>query len=969
MLFCFLFLQGAWTQQMTVNGKVTDSENAEAVIGANITIKGSTSGVITDLDGNYSINTKKGDVLVFSYIGYKTQEVSVETQTVIDVSLEADISELDEIVVVGYGTQKKSDLTGAVASISAERLSEKPNTNFRQALQGSIPGVVVNINSAGAEQNDISLIIRGRNSITASNSPLIIYDGVPYAGSISDINPNDIKSINVLKDASSTAIYGSRGSNGVIIIETKKGTSSKPTISYSTYVGINEIANIPEVYDGPGFAKFKEEREPGEITPSEMDVLEAGTAVDWLDLATRSALKQEHNLSVAGAAKNMNYYVSLGYQDVEGVAINDDFERITLRANLTFDINDYIKFGTSTQLSRIDRSGLAPSFGSEAAGAFFTNPLTTAFDENGDLTLFPWPEEEFFTNPLAPTLAINDDLSRKVFTANYLEFRIPFIQGLSYKLNTGIEYSDRDARTYWGRNTARGANVNGEAIVSNTVEENYLIEHILNYRKTFGNHTLEFTGLYSAQQIKFERHTTTGKDFPNDLLTYFQINLARLPKEADQVFDQETLISQMGRLNYNFKGKYFANFTVRRDGYTGFGDNNKYGVFPSVGLGWTISKEPFFPKNGLINTLKLRLTYGENGNQAIGSVDNLARLNELSYLEGETTAPGFIPSRLANNNLSWESTATFNLGVDLGLLDDRFQINLNAYKTNNKDLLLEKLIPSVHGIRRIIDNVAETENQGIELNISGYIVNKRDFKWSANANFTYNQNKIIALQGGGRDDVANNLFIGQPISANYGLQFDGIWQEEDDIASSAQPDAVPGDVRVRDISNPLDDNGNPIIGISANDDRIIQGQRDPITIWGITNTFTYKNFSLNVLVHGVGGVIKRNTLRDVNVFGGVKRNWYVLDFWTPENRSNTFYRNGLDANPFGVRFYEDADFVRVKDITLAYQFRQSNFNLKLYFTGRNLFTFTSWEGLDPELNSQRAIPLQKEYVFGLNFTL
>ena len=972
--FCLLIssliilgLQVLIAQQTTISGKITDSETGEFIVGANIIVKGASRGVTSDFDGNFSISANTSDILVFSYIGFTSQEILIGSNLSINVALVPDVSELDEVILVGYGTQRKKDLTGSVSVISPERLEEKTNTNFRQALQGSLPGITINTNTANAEGNNVGILIRGRNSISASNSPLVVYDGIPYSGSISDINPSDIKSITILKDASSTAIYGSRGSNGVILIETKKGVSSKPIISYSGYSGVNEIAHIPEVYQGQGFAGFKEVREPGELTQTEIDNLMAGKTTNWLDLATRSAQKQEHNISVSGASKNANYYISLGYQDVQGIAINDKFQRATLRTNVSFNINENIKFGTNTQLSYIDRSGLSPSFSSNAAGAYFTNPLTNAYNPDGSLTLYPWPEEQYFTNPLAPTLADNSNINNKIFTANYIEIKTPFIPGLSYKLNTGVEYSNRNERTYWGRDTARGNLVNGEAIVENIVNENFLIEHILNYKKTFGKHNINFTGLYSAQKITYEKHETVGKGFSSDVLTYFQMNLATLPKEVSQSFDQETLISQMGRLNYNFDDKYLATFTLRRDGYTGFGDNNKYGVFPSAGFSWNVSNESFFPENNVVNNLRFRLTYGESGNQDISSVANLARLDDLSYLDGDVTAPGYIPLVLGNNNLTWETTATYNIGIDMGLLNNRFQISLDAYQSESSDLLLNKLIPSVQGIRRIIDNVANTKNFGVEAAISGFIMDTKDFKWSANSNFSYNKNEIVSLQGGDEDDVANRLFIGQPIRINYGLKFDGIWQTGQDTSGSAQPDAIPGDVKV------LDANGDLTI---SSDDRVFLGQRDPKFTWGLTNTFKYKNFSLDVFIHGVEGVTKRNTTRSTNVFGGVQRNTFVQDFWSVENPINSFYRNDgiVRANVHGVQFYESADFVRIKDITLSYKlddslFKLNNIDLKVYLTARNLFTITNWSGLDPELDSQFGAPLQKEFVFGMNIKL
>ncbi len=957
-------------EKIQVSGKVKDIYS-EPLPGATVSELGRTNGIITDLEGNFTLTVASDASIMVSYVGFLSQTIKVSGRTNIEIILKEDVETLSEVVVVGYGSQKKSDLTGSVAVISIDRIDAKPNTNFNQALQGALTGVSVTLNSSGAEQNDMSILIRGRNSIKASNSPLIILDGVPYSGSVSDINTADIKSITVLKDASSTAIYGSRGANGVILIESKKGLTGDPKISYSGYYGITTLGNIPKIYNGQGFAEFKEEREPGELTDSELAVLNSSKSTDWIDLTTQNGIRQEHNLSVSGASDKSKYYISLGYHDAKGVSINDIFRRASLRFNLSYDVTKSLSFGTSTQLTRIDRSGLNPTFGGDH-GAYFMNPLTSAYDEDGNLTIYPWPEDEYFRNPLAPTIAINDDINNKVFTTNYMEWHVPWVEGLSYKINTGVEFGAQERGTYWGRNTAIGFASNGEAEIRNTKTENYLIEHLLNYTKNFGEHSIAFTGLYSAQKTIYSDRETNGVGFPTDVLTYNQMDLA-IGAVTDIDFEQTTLVSQMGRLNYSFKDKYLITATVRRDGFSGFGENNKYGVFPSVALGWNIGNEDFLSVDA-ISSAKVRASFGVNGNQAVGPYDNLARLSSRSYVNGSTTASGFIPSDLANNELSWEQTQTLNIGLDLGVLEDRFQLSIDAYNALTTDLLLDRLIPSVHGITTITQNVGEVRNQGLEFALSGYPINKDVFNWNISGNLSFNRNEIVSLFGKDQDDVGNQLFIGEPIRVNYGYVLNGIWQTDEDPTISAQPSAQPGDVKVKDISNSLDDDGNPILGISADYDRDIQGQRDPKMIWGMENSFTYKNISLYVFIHGVTGITKRNTIKDENVYGGVRRNWFVLDHWTPENASNTFHRNSIDANLFNVAFYENANFARIKDITLSYNFDNSLFGntgingARIYFTGRNLLTITDWGGLDPELNDQFSVPLQKEFVLGLNFS-
>ena len=684
------------TQDRIVTGQVVD-EYDTPMLGVSVIIDGTSIGTSTDFDGNYSITVpENATTLVISFVGYQTQRITLDDQDVYNVKLVPDTALLDEVVVVGYGIQRKSDVTGAIATVSLERLEDKPNTNFTQSLQGSLPGIVINQNVSNAEQEDVEILIRGRNSINAENTPLVILDGIPYTGGLAEINPNDIASINVLKDASSTAIYGSRGANGVILIETKKGVEGKPKVSFSTYIGFNEIANLPKVYSGQGFAAFKETREPGSLSQAEIEVLNTGGSVDYVDLATRTGIRKEYNLSVTGGGPSMNYFVSLGHQDIEGVSIGDDFIRTSLRANLNIDITKHIKFGTATQIAKFDRSGKDAQFSGEQ-GAFFMNPLTTPFDEDGDVTINPNPDDSFFENPLLSTLEENENIGYRIFTSNYLEVGIPWVDGLKFRLNTGVEYETNSDRNYQGRNTLDGLQNGGVALITDQTEENYLLENILTYDKQWGQHSLGATLLYSAQETIEKENETEGTGFPNDLLTFNQMDIA-VNLSSDTDFEATQLISQMARVNYGYDNRYNATLTYRRDGFSGFGRDTRFGDFGSAAVAWNAHNESFFNQDGWLNSLKLRLSYGVNGNQAVGPYDNLARLSNRSFLDGTTTAPGFIPSQLANNILTWETTATANVGVDLGLFDNNIQLSVDAYKSETSDLLLDRRIPSANGI-------------------------------------------------------------------------------------------------------------------------------------------------------------------------------------------------------------------------------------------------------------------------------
>jgi TonB-linked SusC/RagA family outer membrane protein len=965
-------------QVRTITGTVSN-ETGETLPGVNVVIEGTTIGTTTNVNGSYSIDVPaSNNVLVFSYIGMVTKRVPIGNLSVIDVTMEMETIGMDEVVVVGYGTQKKSDITGAVASVGQERLEQIPNTNFAQALQGAIPGVTVSTNSASAEGGNMSIMVRGRNSIEASNTPLIVLDGIPYGGSISEINPDDIESIEVLKDASSAAIYGSRGANGVILVTTKKGTVGKPTINYNGYYGVQEIASLPDIMDGEEFWEFKNTRNPDAITESEQQVYESGEWTDWIDVTTRTGKKQQHTLSLSGGTTKMNYFISGTYLDVEGVAVGDDFQRYTTRFNFEADVADWFALGSNTQLSLADRSGFSPNWSGGTAGAFWMNPLTKAYDEDGKLTIYPWPDDPYWGNPLAGTIAESKDKRYGVFTNNFAVVKVPWIPGLQYKLNTGVDYSIRERASYYGRDTKQGLENGGESDTRHRVDHDYTVENILSYEKEFGVHKIFATALYSYQQSGYEEHRTQAQGFPNDVLTWHQASTANLV-EPSSSFRKETILSQMLRLNYSYDSRYLITLTGRRDGYSGFGTNRKWGTFPSVALGWNMANENFFEDVDFINQLKLRASYGRNGNQAVGPYETLSRLSERSYLYWASTAPGYRPTQLGNPDLGWETTESTNIGIDFGFFEGKLAGSLDAYNSDTYDLLLDRSISPVHGITSITENIGKVNNKGIELMVHSYNFQKPNFTWTTSATMSYMKNEIVSLygyldeDGNEIDDLGNRWFIGQPIRVNYGRVFDGIWQLDDDIENSAQPDAIPGDAKIVDqITVDTDGDGIPDEpdGVINDEDRVIQGQRDPKFLWSLTNTVNYKAFTLTVFVHGVHGNKKSNSLMTDNVWSS-RRNTTLKNWWTEDNPSNDWIGISEDNQTHGAAFIENAGFVRLKDVTLSYDLpnnltsRIGFDQLRIYATGRNLLTITDYNGLDPELNSDRSTPLQKEYLIGL----
>jgi TonB-linked SusC/RagA family outer membrane protein len=952
--------------QSTISGKVTDAASREGLPGVSIVVKGTSNGVNSDLNGNYTITVADPNAtLVFSFIGYKQEEVVLVGKAIVNVQLSLDVTALSEVVVIGYGTQKRSDITGTVASLPKDKLEMTPNLNIAQAIQGSIAGVMIQTTSSGAASEE-SIMIRGRNSIAASNNPLIVLDGIPYGGQIRDINPNNVESIEILKDASSAAIYGSRASSGVILITTKQGVSGKLKVSYDGKYSIQSFANLPDLMTGPEYYDFKMIRYPGAMTQSEKDMYESGKWTNWMDLAFRKGSSQKHDLSVSGGSENTTYFLSFGLLDVKGLALNDNYRNYTTRINIDAKISDWLSIGTRTQLGYDDRSGESPDMND----VFTMEPLIGAFNDDGSQRIKPWPEDPYFGNPLQPLLFDNINKSYQILTNNFVKINFPFIPGLAYNLNTGIRMNLTDNATYKGRDTKEGLDVRGSSETAREIFNNTVIDNILTYKKDFGDHSIFATALYSYEGNKNSANSLIANRFPNDFLSYFAASQAEylLP---EYTYDQTDLISQMLRLNYGYKSKYLLTLTSRRDGFSGFGADTKWGIFPSVAIGWNLDKENFFPWKEIFNEFKLRASYGLNGKQAAGPYSSISSLSIYNIVDRKTTFPGYIPSRLGQANLGWESSKTLNIGLDFGILKNRISGNINIYKTNTSNLLLERSISAVHGINSIIQNIGETQNNGIEISFTSSNIVNGDFKWSTSGNIAFVQNKIVSLgqrdeEGNEIDDVANSWFIDKPIDVNYDYKWIGTWQL-DETEEAAKWNSKPGFVKIMDANGDYQLTGT---------DRQIIGQRDPKLMWGLTNSISYKSFKLDVFVHGVQGVTKDNPYMSDYVWADVRQNTVMKNWWTPENPTNEWIINNLNADMMnGIRpgYYQDASFIRIKDITLSYDFKKSIMDrlgmskLRIYVTGRNQFTFTKWTGLDPELSDQKSsIPLQKEILFGLS---
>ncbi|WP_273277582.1 SusC/RagA family TonB-linked outer membrane protein [Maribacter polysiphoniae] len=970
-LICLFFVLSSlngYSQDKSITGVVT-ADDGVPLPGASIMVKGTTIGTMSDFDGNYTIEASSGTILEFSYMGMETKEVKVGTNTTINVALQSSQIGLEEVVVVGYGVQKKSDVTGSVVSVGKEILESRPRTSVEQMLQGTMAGINISVNASNAEGSSNSLLIRGQNSISASNSPLIIFDGIPYAGNLSEINPKDIGSIEVLKDASASAIYGARGANGVILITSKKGKEGTMSVNYSIATTFNKPINIPRLMDGKTFYETKIDR--GLTTSAvEDEGYESGRDTDWVDLATRTGVTLQHDLSFLGGTDKTNYYVSMSYLDSEGVSIGDDFNRYTLRVNLGHKLLPWLTFNTSTQYGYYDRSGSDANF----SNAFTMNPLGVPFNEDGSRTLETWDDGVYVTNPLEPLTYDNSDKTRRFTSNNNIEVEVPFIKGLSYKLNTGYDYRSRLVQTYRGRDTRTGVSVGGSLDMANEYDEDWIVENIISYKNTFGKHSIFLTGLYSAQSEWSENHDVSAEGFPNDVMSYYQASKASLI-EPTSSYLKKTHLSQMLRANYGFDSRYLLTLTARRDGYSAFGSDSKFGIFPSAAFGWNISNERFLENSRNINNLKLRLSYGESGNEAVSAYSTLPTLSSTNYVDAnDATLFGFYPSRLGDPSLGWETTASFNAGLDFGFFKNRIKGLIDVYSSKTTDLLLSKSISNVNGTGSITQNIGETSNTGIEFQITTANIRNENFKWTTDFNIAHYDTKIenVGLtdeEGKYIDDIDSKWFIGEPISVNYDYVFDGIYQE--DMTDTPQGDVEAGDMRY------LDADGD---GEITTADKQIIGRKIPDFVAGLTNTFQYKNWTFSFFLNMVSGITQSNQLLYTNDID-LRQNRYDVNFWTPENQSNSYPRNDRSAsvNPLSAKFYRSTDYIRLQDISINYKLPAKTLqklnltNLEIFANIKNLYTHTDWIGLDPEFSNsssqQTAVPQTSSLLLGLKIGL
>ncbi|ANH79733.1 SusC/RagA family TonB-linked outer membrane protein [Niabella ginsenosidivorans] len=946
-------------QQAPVKGKVTD-ENKTPLEGVTVTEKGTQNSTVTRADGTFSLTVSSDtSVLVFSAIGYQTLEVAAAAAS--EVTLVKQAQTIDEVVVVGYGSQKKSDLTGSVATISSKNLSEINAPNFVDKIQGRVPGM--NINTGNAKPGEVaSMTVRGENSISASNQPLIILDGVPFNGSFNDISTSSIENVSVLKDASSTAIYGSRAANGVIIVTTKKGQNGKPRVAYNGYVGVQTVERRLHLMNGPEYIQYMRDYQASKgKTGDELDpenylfanVLEQwkkGEEVNWQDeVFNKAALVQEHQLSISGGSEKSNYYASVGYLNQDGLVKNTSYERYNVALGLNQTLLPWLKSGLNVQLSQGNTNGVQPSIDN----AVKLSPYGKNRDENGNRVLYPMYAQTLYPNPFADENGLDDNTRRTVFAAGFLDAKLP-INGLSFKTSFGTNYRHEFTGQYYGANTFSGMSMNGYGQIDNSDYFDWTWENLLTYDRSFGDHKLNVVGLYSAQKTNLKTSSLYGEDFIIDN-GYNNLESASKNQKINSNLTNTALISYMGRINYGFKDRYLLTLTGRSDGYSAFSPNNKWAFFPSVAGAWVISREDFF-NSKLFNQLKLRLSYGENGNQGVTAYQTFDRLTKIQYLfgDGAPAENGLVINYngIGSKNLKWETTRSFNIGVDFGLLENRISGSLDFYKTHTFDLLLSRQVPVMNGYNSIWDNVGKTQNTGIELALSSRNIVHEDFSWNTDLTFAYNKNKILELRGDGKNDLTNAWLIGEPIRVFYDYNVIGVWQESDDIKNSWQPNAKPGDAKLEDVNHD---------GKITADDRKVIGSKMPAYTMGLGNSFQYKNWSLSLFLTGAFDVTKENNFANIERFLPNNGGNFLSDipYWTPERPSTEYVSPGY--TPVNNHsYYLDASYLKIKDVSLGYAFPVDKWNvkgitgIKAFINARNLYTFTKVKGYNPEALSVSA---------------
>ncbi len=1006
---CLLMMGEATAQGVNVSGTVTD-DDGEPLIGALVVEKETTNGTVTDIDGAYELSVANEDAtLVFSFVGYAEQEEVINGRSIIDVSLIPKV--LDEVVVLGYSTERKRDLSGSTSSVEAEAIEKVVTPSIDQALQGRTAGLLVSNASGGSPGAAPTVRIRGSNSVNSGNEPLYVIDGFPVypnnsgvrggtdfqtdqlspntSNVLATINPNNIASIEVLKDASATAIYGARGANGVIVITTKRGQAQANQLNVDLYTGISTISNDYPLLNASQYARLLNEyneafnADPA-FTDEQIAAFDNGAGTNWQDQVFRRAQVSNLQLSATGGNQSVQHFLSAGYYNEEGIIKGSGLQRFSLRANLDLKLGEKFKVGNSFTTSYTIQEDVPtgqrdPGTGPGVILSLLDFPPTDpAYNDDGSYFLFPSRSGLAIANPLA--IVETQDITYKSLRSLGTFFgEYEILPGLTGRVNLGYDLLGRKEDSFYpAASTLLGAEVGGLARVGNILDVTWMTDFLVTYNKEFGRHRISAVTGFTAQANTLERTLTGRSNFVTDAFGPFNLAGGATEIIPQSAKDEWSLVGLIGRVNYVLSDKYIFTFSGRYDGSSRFGENNKYSFFPSGAVAWRISDEAFFDGVGFVDDLKLRASYGITGNQEIGLYRSLPRYITVGEVFGNTTAVGIrpAPNGIPNPDLTWEQTNQLNIGTDFVAWSGRLSITADYYRKETTDLIFEFPVATESGFSSVLRNSGSVENEGFELAATtNFNVGKVGV--SVSGNFTHNTNRITDL--GGRDTllIGNNgraYIIGEDISTVYGLQFDGIWQlgQEDQAEVYGR---VPGDAQYADLNG---DNAYDL----ANDRRVL-GVEQPTSFYGLNTAFNYQGIELSIFFQGsAGNIIRGSTVN--SGFGGLSNNYVAsANYWTPDNPSNTI-RSLMSTDPLGNAVasneFERADYLRLRTVTLAYNLPNSLLEriglakLRVYVSGQNLLTFTNYTGQDPEIignpitrgNDAGNYPLATTYRLGLN---
>jgi TonB-linked SusC/RagA family outer membrane protein len=979
-LFLMMIPAFAWSQNISVNGRVID-RSGEGIIGVSVQVPGTTNGVITDINGDYILNNVPPDgQLQFSYIGYAVQTVGVNGRNVINITLEDDNVLLQEVVVIGYGTQRREAVTGSVASMAGAKLTEIQTGNVTSALAGRVAGVQLTQTSS-KPGDDMRIRIRGTRSFSGDNDPLVVLDGIPFAGTIGDINPDDIRNIDILKDASATAIYGSRGANGVIIITTKKGTAGqKAKLTYNGFYGVKSLYHRypmmtgDELYEVRKLAGVYKDQQ-GNPTMGADEA--SGNNTDWQDLLFDTGSVMSHDLGIAGGTENGNYNLGGGYYKDQSLLPGQEYSRISLRASIEQGIGRYLRFGLTTNNNYNVTNGRSIGM----SNALQLSSLINPYNEDGSLkqrvsavldqNVWAYTRESY--ENLGDKFADNQR-GYASYNSLFGELKIPGVEGLSYRINLGLNLRGTNRGQYRGQgalNDASGAASTGSQDKRLTTQ--WVAENLLTYDKYSGKHHINLTGLYSSEQTKYDRSYVTANNIPADFFQYWNLGQAAKAdvtvNPGEQVYQTWGLQSWMGRVMYDYDSRYMLSIAVRSDGSSRLAPGHKWHTYPAISAGWNIGKEAFMKDTGWVDNLKLRLGWGQTSNQAVSPYATLGSLNTRPYNFGDVNTTGLYVSSVPSPELGWEYSITWNAGLDFSLLKNRLWGSIEYYVTDTEDILYNVPLPETSGVGSYWANVGKVRNSGLELALNGVIIDNKDgWTWEAGVNFYTNHNEVTEIASGVDRDLSLYLFKGEPINVIFDYKKTGIWQENDPHRDILEPGGHAGMVKVL-YTGEYNADGTPVRQIGADDRQVLRV--DPDWQGGFNTRVAYKNWDLNVIGSYQHGGILISALHSSNGYLNLltgRRGQVKVDYWTPDNTDAKYpipaAPQSGDNQKYGSTLgYFDGSYFKVGQITLGYNFNPNAScfknlglgNARLYFTVQNAFvlfsTFASETGLDPMTNS------------------